>query len=209
MIVNQIAEVQTAIFSVLKEHQVIRAGLFGSLVRGEMRPDSDVDILVQLPLNKSLLDFVGLKLDLENMLGKKVDLVNYSTIHPRLKEQILTEEVTVFMKRDIRLFVQDILDSIIKIEEYTQSFGENDFFENEQTQDAVERRLEIIGEATKNIPRNFRLKYPDIPWPKMAGLRDVIAHGYFGVDLTQIWEVIEQDLPNLKKQMTQILAEME
>jgi uncharacterized protein with HEPN domain/predicted nucleotidyltransferase len=204
---QQIIEIKSVILPILKQHRVIRAGLFGSLVRGETRDDSDIDILVQLPRNKSLLEFVGLKLDLEHVLGKPVDLVEYSTIHPLLKEQILTEEVTL-MARDNRLFVQDILDSITKIEAYTQDLSQNDFFQNSQAQDAVVRRLEIIGEAVKNLPRDFRLKFPDVPWQKIAGMRDVLIHGYFGVDLNRVWQVIEQDLPDLKRRVSQMLDEM-
>jgi uncharacterized protein with HEPN domain/predicted nucleotidyltransferase len=204
---QQIVEIKSAILPILKQYQVVRAGLFGSLVRGETRDDSDIDILVQLPRHKSLLEFVGLKLDLEHALGKPVDLVEYSTIHPLLEEQILTEEVTL-MARDSRLFVQDILESIAKIEEYTQDLSQNDFFQNSQAQDAVVRRLEIIGEAVKNLPRDFRLKFPDVPWQKIAGMRDVLIHGYFGVDLNRVWQVIEQDLPDLKRRVSQMLDEM-
>jgi uncharacterized protein with HEPN domain/predicted nucleotidyltransferase len=191
----------------LKQHQIIHAGVFGSLARGEMEEDSDIDLLVQLPGHKSLMALVGLKLDLEEALGKTVDLVEYSTIHPLLREQILAEEVAL-MQRDSRLYVQDILESILKIEEYTYNLSQNEFLQDSQAQDAVIRRLEIIGEATKNLPRNLRLEYPDIPWQRMAGMRDILIHGYFRADLNRVWEVIEQDLPDLKRQISQVLAEM-
>jgi len=204
---GQVAQLKSTIVPILKQHQVIQAGVFGSLARGEMADDSDIDLLVQLPAHKSLLELAGLKLDLEDALGKPVDLVEYSTIHPLLREQILAEEVTL-MQRDNRLFVQDILESIVKIEEYTYNLSQNEFLQNSQAQDAVIRRLEVIGEATKNLPRSLRLKYPDVPWQRMAGMRDVLIHGYFGADLNRIWQVIEQDLPDLKRQISQVLADM-
>ena len=88
-------EIRNKIVPILKHHGVIRAAVFGSFVRREMKEDSDIDILVELPKEKSLLDFVALKLELEETLGRKVDLVEYSTIHPLLKERVLREQVPV------------------------------------------------------------------------------------------------------------------
>lgn len=113
------------------------------------------------------------------------------------------------MKRKIELYLEDIWDSILAIEEYTQNVTEDNFFINRQVQDAVIRRLEIIGEATKNIDKYFKNKYPDLPWKKISGLRDVIAHEYFGVKLERIWEIVKTDLPDLKLKMSSIKKGLE
>ena len=88
-------EIRNKIVPILKHHGVIRAAVFGAFVKREMKEDSDIDILVELPKEKSLLDFVALKLELEETLGRKVDLVEYSAIHPLLKERVLKEQVPV------------------------------------------------------------------------------------------------------------------
>jgi uncharacterized protein with HEPN domain len=111
-------------------------------------------------------------------------------------------------KRDTRVFLEDILESIEKIEEYTTDINEEEFYENTFVQDAVIRRLEIIGEAVKNIPDDFRVKYPDIPWRQIAGMRDVLIHAYFGVNLRRVWKVIKEDIPELKLKILKILEDI-
>ncbi|KCZ71014.1 putative nucleotidyltransferase [Candidatus Methanoperedens nitroreducens] len=93
---DQITEIKNKIMPILKKYGIKRSGIFGSIVRGEAREDSDVDILVEIERDDiSLLDFVGIKLELEEALGRKVDLVEYSTIKPLIREQILSEEVAI------------------------------------------------------------------------------------------------------------------
>ena len=108
------------------------------------------------------------------------------------------------MTRDVNVYVADILECIRKVEQYTEGISCDEFLENTRDQDAVFRRLEVIGEAVKGIPQDIREKYPDIPWIQVAGLRDVLIHGYFGVKIERIWKIIEEDLPNLKRQMIRI-----
>jgi predicted nucleotidyltransferase len=92
---TSIKEIEQKILPILKEHNIKKAGLFGSCVRGEMREDSDIDILVEIEDNISLLDFVGINLEIEEALKRKVDLVEYSTIKPLLKEKIIREQVGI------------------------------------------------------------------------------------------------------------------
>ena len=88
-------EIKQRIIPVLRQHDVVRAAIFGSFARGEAKEDSDLDVLVELPRSKSLFDFVALKLDLEEALGRKVDVVEYSTLHPLVKDRILNEQVII------------------------------------------------------------------------------------------------------------------
>jgi predicted nucleotidyltransferase len=93
---NEIEKIKRKILPVLKKHNVLKAGLFGSFVRGEARKKSDVDILVKLPKGKSLLDLVGLEMELKKRLRRNVDLLTYNSIHPLIKEAILKEEVRIY-----------------------------------------------------------------------------------------------------------------
>jgi len=95
MIMKKIDKIKRKILPILKRYNVRRAGIFGSVVRGEEHEESDIDVLVEIESRMSLLDFAGLKLELEEALGKRVDLGEYSTIKPIIKEQILSEEVSI------------------------------------------------------------------------------------------------------------------
>src|SRR3989344_8220401 len=108
------------------------------------------------------------------------------------------------MKRDIGLFIEDILNSITNIEEFSKNLDKEKFSKDKLRQSAIIRQLEIIGEAVKNIPSKFREKYPKINWKDIAGFRDVLSHAYFGVNLDRIWKIIEIDLPKLKEEINRI-----
>lgn len=89
---ESIRQIKQSVVPILRRYGVTRAGLFGSIVRSRMRPDSDIDILVQIDTDISLLDFVGLKIELEEALNRNVDVVEYDTIKPIIREQILNEQ---------------------------------------------------------------------------------------------------------------------
>jgi len=112
------------------------------------------------------------------------------------------------MQRDPKVYLKDVLKAIEKIERYTENLSFNDFSKNDIVQDAVVRNLEIIGEAVKKIPEEIRNKHPQIEWKKIAGLRDILIHEYFGVDFEIVWDIIKNKLPELKKQVSEILAEV-
>ena len=92
---EQTIEIKEKILNALKQNDVKRASLFGSVVRGELTDESDIDILVEFKGRKSLLDLVGLKLELEEMLKRKVDVLTYNSLHPLLKDRILREQEVI------------------------------------------------------------------------------------------------------------------
>lgn len=113
------------------------------------------------------------------------------------------------MKRSLYLFICDILEYIELIENSIKNLSKEKFESDRDSIDATVRRIEIIGEAAKNIPDSFRKKHQEIPWKDIAGMRDVITHGYFRVDLDTVWKVIKDDLSDLKNKILKIKTELE
>ena len=107
--------------------------------------------------------------------------------------------------RSYLLYLEDILKSAAKVQRYTDGMSFEDFLADERTLDAVVRNLEIIGEAAKNVPEKVRLRYPEIEWRKIAGLRDILSHTYFKVSEAILWDVVQNKLPPLAEQVKQIL----
>ena len=110
------------------------------------------------------------------------------------------------MQRDYKVYLDDILEAASRIQAYTTGLTSKQFSSDLKTLDAVVRNLEIIGEAIKKIPEDIRTKHPSIEWKKIAGLRDVLIHEYFGIDTEIIWDVIKSKLPDLIQQVKNILA---
>jgi len=113
------------------------------------------------------------------------------------------------MKKDPRIFIEHILESIERIGEYIKGITKNQFGNSIKTQDAVIRRIEVIGEAVKNIPDGVKKKHPDVPWKKIAGMRDILIHEYFGVDLELTWKVVKEDIVDLKKKILKVKESLE
>lgn len=107
--------------------------------------------------------------------------------------------------RDYKLYLDDILKSIKKIEKYTKGVSLIQLKKKDLVVDGVARNLEIIGEAAKNISADIKNKYPDVEWKKIAGLRDILAHEYFGIDIDVMWDIVKNKLPDLKERSLRIL----
>jgi len=109
--------------------------------------------------------------------------------------------------RDHKLYLDDILEAAKRIERYSKGMTLEKLKKDTLVLDAVVRNLEIIGEAAKNISGQIRKKHPKIEWKKIAGLRDILAHEYFGIDLEVVWDIIKNKVPILKNQVKGILKE--
>jgi len=113
------------------------------------------------------------------------------------------------VKKDAETFIKHILECFELIERYTDTITEDDFCKSVQLQDSVIRRIEIIGEAVKNIPSEVKDKYSEIPWKKIAAMRDILIHEYFGIDLELTWAVVIKDIPELKNKMLKMKKELQ
>ena len=109
------------------------------------------------------------------------------------------------MEREIGDYLEDILDSMEKTQKFIENMSYNQFSQDDKSIFAVIRALEIIGEATKNIPDNVRRINPDIPWRDMAGMRDVLIHDYFGVDINTVWLTVTKKIPEIKPRVQKML----
>ncbi len=109
--------------------------------------------------------------------------------------------------REEKTYLEDILESINRIERYIKDLKPTDFLESEVIQDGVMKRIEIIGEAVKHLSKKTKNKYPEIPWKNMAGMRDILIHEYAGVQVERVWRTAKDDLPTLKRVINELIKE--
>lgn len=113
------------------------------------------------------------------------------------------------MKRNVTLYVRDILKNMQDAEEFIREMSFDQFAADKKTFNAVVRSVEVIGEAAKNVPDDVRSKYPVVPWKEMAGMRDKVIHFYFGVDHEAVWLAVKERIPAIKLLIGQILQDLE
>lgn len=204
------------VLAILQAHQeelrgfgVRSLALFGSVARDEARPDSDVDLLVEFAKPVGLFAFARLQRYLEQALGRAVDLGTLKSLRPELYESVSQETVVAMPSRDWRLRIQDILEAIAEIEDFTEGMTFASFATDKKTIKAVISNISIIGEAarSKHIPTDVQVRHPEIPWDDMRGIRNKVVHEYFRVELEILWETIKHDLPPLVPQLQELLCD--
>jgi uncharacterized protein with HEPN domain len=112
-------------------------------------------------------------------------------------------------ERSRKLFLCDIIESIEYIDKFIEGLTYDSFITDEKTKSAVVRKIEVMGEAAKNLSPEFTLKHKDIPWSLIARMRDKMIHGYFGVDYDMIWKTIHDDYPELKEKIKRLYDSLE
>ena len=111
------------------------------------------------------------------------------------------------MPRDYKVYLDDFLEAATKIRDYTKGLTLEGLKGDAKTLDAVVRNLEIIGEAAKKVPEEIRRRCPDVEWKRIAGLRDILIHEYFGIDVNIVWDIVRNRLSPLERQIRKILSE--
>ena len=112
------------------------------------------------------------------------------------------------MKRSVALYVRDIIQNMVDAEDFVLDLSYETFISDKKTFNAVVRSIEVIGEATKSIPDSIRIRYPDIPWKEMAGMRDKLIHFYFGVDREAVWLTVKERIPAIRPIFESILRDL-
>jgi uncharacterized protein with HEPN domain/predicted nucleotidyltransferase len=210
----------------IRRHGVVRLALFGSLVRDQDRPGSDIDLLVDIEDERafSLFDQIGLKHYFEDLLGRPVDVARRQNLKPFLREAILAEAVEIYPQpeplpasarsqpmppRSPRQRLEDMRQAILTTQTYTTGRSLADYQADRLLQLAVERNIEILSEASRHLPDDLKARHPQIPWGKVRDIGNVLRHGYELVDHTVIWEIVVEHLPALKAAVTAMIATTE
>ncbi len=203
-----------------KRYGVRSLGVFGSYVRGEQRRGSDVDVLIEFDddAKPGLFWFINLQDELSNALGVKVDLVEKKGLKPYIGKRILEEVICISetdapsiaqisprksavlseWKREIRDYLNDILYNIDNIQRFTGGIDFQSFVSDRLTTNAVLQAHVIIGRSSEKIPPDIRSRHPEVPWRRIINTGNSLVHEYYAVDLSNIWRVIQQDLPRLQ-----------
>lgn len=210
-----------------RRFKVARLGVFGSYARGQEQSGSDLDVLVEFTDGRRY-DIFGLQEELNARLGMKVDVMPRETLKPYLGRRILADVVWLDepdgsralatirerppsprAEREIRDFLHDILSTIEFLRGFAANGDYNRLTSDRPYQYAFLHALFIIGEATTHIPADTRRRYPDIPWTRIVGLRNGIAHNYPDLSLETVWETGQNELEALDAAVTSIVAEID
>jgi len=189
---------QAQIADFCRRWNVAEFALFGSVLRDDFRPDSDVDVLVSFAPDAhwSLFDFVDMQLELTEIFGRTVDLIERSGLHnPFMRREILKSLEHPMRPTDPdRAYLWDIREAAQLIHTFTRGENRTSFEQNRMLQMALAKSLEIIGESSRKVAPETRDAHPEIPWRKMVGLRNLLVHEYFRIDLDVIWDIVENDI---------------
>jgi predicted nucleotidyltransferase/uncharacterized protein with HEPN domain len=205
---------------------VVRLALFGSTVRDEARPDSDVDVLVEYDENRrlSLLDIAGLQQRLSDLFGRDAELADRRRLKPFLKDRILAEAVEVFPRfghrdplpegrrmppRNPRQRLQDMLDAITFVETRAAGRTLDGYLADDLLRAAIERKVEIVSEASQRVPADLLDAHPDIPWAKIHGIGNILRHEYDDVYPAVIWTIAAEHMAPLRRAVEAMIAAVE
>ena len=195
---SNIALPQTQIADFCRRWNVAEFALFGSVLRDDFRPDSDVDVLVSFASGArwSLADYLDMQLELAEIFGRTVDLVERSGLHnPFMRREILNSLEHPMRPTDPDLaYLWDIREAAQLVQSFTRGENRTSFERNRMLQMALAKSLEIIGESSRKLAPKTRDAHPEIPWSKMVGLRNLLVHEYFRTNLDVIWDIVENDI---------------
>ena len=213
-------DLRRRIREIARERGATSVRVFGSVARGDDGPDSDLDLLVTLRPGTSLWDLIGMNRDVEELVGRKVDVATENGLKPLIRDRVLAEAVPlcggplprrtggmgrVTREERDRLSLDDIYQAAGDAIDFNTA-GRQAFFTDKRTQAATVRQLEVAGEAVKRLSAEAKAAAPGVLWGKIAGTRDKLIHNYDRVDLNVVWDIVENDLPPLREAVQRLLA---
>jgi uncharacterized protein with HEPN domain/predicted nucleotidyltransferase len=209
-----------------RRYGITRLGLFGSALREDFRPESDLDLLAEFAPNVGLARFEA-EDALAALFGRKVDLVDRRALKAPFRERILASERLLYqrhpdgsetllpltlneleapMAKDERAYLDDMLSAAERIARRVAGLTRTEYDADEDLRDALLYRLQTIGEAASKVSRETRDAHPDIPWAAMIGMRNRIVHAYDRLDDDLVWQVVTEDLPPLITALRRLLG---
>jgi uncharacterized protein with HEPN domain/predicted nucleotidyltransferase len=210
----------------LRAQGVTRLALFGSTVRDEARPDSDVDVLVDIDWQQpfSLIEWAGLELYLQDVLGRRVEVSLRRGLKRHLTNSIMADAEEVFPvlgrralepggigmpAHNLRQRLQDILDAIGELEDFTAGKTFEDVRATALLRRGIERDIEVISEASRRITADLIQKHPQVPWHKVMAIGNILRHEYEKVQAEILWSIVTKDLPVLRQAIEAMIATVE
>ena len=210
----------------IRAHGVVRLALFGSTVRNEARPDSDVDVLIEYDHTRapSGFDIVDLQLRLSDLLDRNVQVADRKHLKPFLKDRILAEAVEIFPQpgrreplpegfimppRSPRQRLEDMIEAIRFIEEHAAGRSLDSYLRDAVLRAAIERKVEIISEASRHIPAALLDGHPHIPWARVRAIGNILRHEYDDVYPTVIWTIVSEQMGGLRQAVEPMIAQVD
>ena len=212
--------------AILREHReelrerfgVTELALFGSTVRNEARPDSDIDLLAEFAGECTWEHRDQAKRFIEDLFGRKVDLINSPDLFEKVRPWVEREQLTVFdppkhwslpipIEKRWDMYVDDMLKYGRLSLEFTRGLSMEDVVTNDEKYMATLHALQTIGEAANKIPNEVYSRHPHIPWRDIVNARNWIAHGYEGVDPSKVWKMVTVSVPELLPQLEELRIE--
>ena len=201
---------ETALAGFSNRRGILELAVFGSVLRDDYGPDSDIDILVTFVpgARVSLFDLVDMADELAGMLGRRVDLVPKQGLKPFLRESSSWRRPRSSMLRRDVLYLIDIVEAAEAIQAFLARLERPDrdgFVEDDLVRSAVLQKLSIIGEASARVSDRTRAEYPEMPWHQARGMRNLLVHAYFSVDWDLVWTTVLESVPEFRDQIARIL----
>jgi hypothetical protein len=186
---------------------VKKIGIFGSLARGDERPDSDIDIEVEFDQGSDTYrNYIGLAWYLEELLGgRRVDLVTTRVLEGYLHSDVIADHAE--RNRD-RVYITRMLDEMVFLLQRKKNLGFREFAHDDLMKRAAIRSLEIIGDGASRTSESIKKAYPGIPWRELAGMKDRLAGMYFSPDWVLVWDILAEEIPAVEPRLRSLAASL-